>query len=129
MSRNDALRKIVALDPIGHREALQLRHQSPVSANHAPHQTFVAEMIEPALPAVSLARGVDQRQIARLVDRRDVLHFLRQVERLQRHRNSLREPDADEAAGRDRVAVAYQANRFLRADDLAAFPRLQAVER
>ena len=102
---------------------LQLRHQPPVPADHAPHQSFVAEMIEPALLAVALARGIDQREIARLVVRRDVLLFLREVERLQRHRDFFGETDADEAAGRDRVAVADQANRFLGADDLSAVRR------
>ena len=42
------------------------------------------------------------------------------MERLQRHRNPLGETDADEAAGRDGVAVAYQADRFLGGDDLAS---------
>ena len=65
--RDDALREIVGLDLVGDREALQLGHQSPVPADHAPHQAFMAEVIEAALLAVALARGIDQREIARLV--------------------------------------------------------------
>ena len=123
---DDALREIVGLDLVGDRETLQLRHQSPVPADHAPHQAFVAEVIEPAFLAVALACGIDQREIARLVDRRGVLLRLRQVERLQRHRDLFGETDADEAAGRDRVAVADEADRLLRADDLPAFARAVA---
>ena len=92
-------------------------------ADHAPHQPFMAEMIEPALLAVALARGIDQREIARLVRCPDVLLVFREKKRLQRHRDLFGETDADEAAGRDGVAVADKADRFFSADDLSAVRR------
>ena len=69
--RDDALRKVVGLDLVGDRETLQLGHQSPVSADHPPHQPVVAEVIEPALLAVSLPGRIDQREIPRLAARLD----------------------------------------------------------
>src|SRR5262249_45793293 len=118
-----ALRQVVGLDAIGDGEALQLRHQPPVAADHAAYQPLVAEMIESALLAVALARGIDQREIVRLADRLTTLLVGRQVALLERPRTPLGEADADEAAGRDGVAVADEANRLGGADDLAGLRR------
>src|SRR4029077_15929968 len=65
--RNHALRNIVRLDLIGDRQSLQFRHQPPMPADHAAHQTFVAKVIESPVVAVTLSCGIDQREIARLV--------------------------------------------------------------
>ena len=125
---HDALGKIVSLDLVRDRETLQLRHQSPMSADHPPHQTIMAKMVEPALLAVALACRVDERQIARLVERRRA-RVLRKIQRLQRHGDSFGKTDADEAARRDRVAVADETNGLFGADDLPALHRLRARPR
>ena len=65
---DDALRQVVGLDLARDRQRLQLGHQAPVPADDAPHQAAVGEMVEPALLAVALARGVDEAQAARLAD-------------------------------------------------------------
>ena len=48
---------------------------------------------------------------------------------LQRHRDALGEADADEAAGRHRVAVADQTDRVDRGYHLAAVPAAQRGEK
>ena len=111
--RDDALRKVVGLDLVGDSETLQFGYQSPVPADHASHQAFMAKMVEPALFAVALASGIDQREIARLAGRFDLLVF-RQIERLQCHRNFFGKTNADETACRDRVAVANRGEPPLR---------------
>ena len=110
--RDDALRKVVGLDPVFDRETLQLGDQPPMSADHAPHQAVAPEVIEPTLLAVALSGRIDQRQIARPAVRNVLL--------LERHRDPLGEADADEATGRDRVAVADEAHRLRGTDDLSA---------
>ena len=112
--RDHALRQVVGLDLVVHRQLLQLRHQAPVAADDALDQALVAEVVEAALLAVALAGGVDQRQVARRPRRRR-----RQEALLQRHGDVLGEADADEAAGGDGVAVADQRHRLGGADDLA----------
>jgi len=124
--RNHALRKVVRLDLIGNRQLLQFRHQTPVSPDDAPYQTFVAKMVEFAFVAVSLSRGIDQRQIARLVGVRNRLFTLREIELLDRQSDFLGEPDPDKAACGNRVPVSYQAGCFLGADDL---PAIQCLDR
>ena len=64
--RDDALGQVVGLDLIGKCQLLQLRNQAPMSADHPPDQSLVGQMVEPAIPAISLAGGIDQRQIARI---------------------------------------------------------------
>jgi hypothetical protein len=71
--RDNALRKVVCLDLIGDRETLQLGHQSLVAAYYAPNEALVTKMIESKLLSITLAGGVDQRQVARLWDRGAVL--------------------------------------------------------
>src|SRR6185369_11067262 len=80
----------------------------------------VAEVVQPALLAVALARRVDERQVLRPADAGIVAVVGCQEGFFERDRQVLGEADADEAAGRDGVAVAHQAHRGARADDLAA---------
>ncbi len=51
-----------------------------------------------------------------------------QVTLFERDGDVLREPDADEAAGGDGVAVANQRDGFARGDDLAVLERVQRFE-
>src|SRR6185295_18126943 len=118
--RNDALRKIVSLDLVGDRQFLQFRHQPPMPADHAAHQTFMAKVIESPVVAVTLTPGVDQREIARLVGARSRLIPLREEERLYFHGNFFGEADADKAACCNRVSVPYEAGGFFGADNLPA---------
>jgi hypothetical protein len=90
-----------------------------MAADHALDQPLMREMIEAAILAVALSRGIDQRQIARLALRIRRVAFAGEIKLLQRQRDFLREPDADKAAGGDGVAIANQAYGFCRRDDLA----------
>ena len=117
--RDHALRQVVGLDLVGDRQPLQRRHQAPVPADHAPHQSLMPEMVQAAQLAVTLAGRIHQRQVARLAAGRGMAIIARQVQLLERDCNRLGEADADEAAGGDRVAVADQAHRVGGADDLA----------
>jgi len=65
--RDHALRKVVSLDLVVQREALQFWHQPPVTANRAPDHSGVSKMIKSTGFAIALAGGVDEREIARLV--------------------------------------------------------------
>src|SRR5258707_12380573 len=76
-------------------------------------------MIESAFVAVSLPPGIDQRQIARLVDSGDRLITLREIERLDRQGDFFGEADPDKTAGGNRVTVSYETRRFLCADNLS----------
>ncbi|MET4823486.1 hypothetical protein ABH972_001075 [Bradyrhizobium ottawaense] len=116
---DDALRQIIGLDLTRDRELLQFWRKPPMSADHAPDQAFMREMVEAAILAVALARRIDQRQIARLALRIGGIALVGEIELLQRDRDLLGKADADEAAGRDRVAVTDQHDRFGRGDDLA----------
>src|SRR3954454_20182751 len=118
--RDDPLRQVVSLDLIGDRKTLEFRHQSPVPANDSSDEAGVPQMIESALLAIPLTGGIDQRQTARLLDARRVGVFRGKVKGFQCHRDFFGKPNADETAGRDRVAGAYQTNRLPRADDLPA---------
>ena len=89
----------------------------------------MAEMIESPLLAVALARRVDERQILGLAAGEEILSFAGHEEVLQRHGDLLGEADADEAAGRDRVAVADQANSFRGRHNLALFAGAQRGEK
>src|SRR4029077_1576492 len=96
--RNHALRNIVRLDLIGDRQSLQFRHQPPMPADHAAHQTFVAKVIEAPVVAVTLTCGVDQGEVARLVGGRNGLIPLREIERLYCQSDFFGETDADKTA-------------------------------
>ena len=60
------------------------------------HHARVAEMVEPARPAVALTRGEDQREVRRGVRGQESV--------LERGGEVFGEADADEAAGDDGVA-------------------------
>lgn len=64
--RDHALRKIIRLDLVGDRELLEFWRQAPMAADHAADQAFMREMVQTTVLAVTLARGIDQRQIVRL---------------------------------------------------------------
>ena len=65
-------------------------------------------MVEPARLAVALTGGIDEGEVPGLADIREQLILAGKVEFLERDRDLLGEADADEAAGRDRVAAADQ---------------------
>ena len=113
---DNALRQVVGLDLAGHRQRLQLRHQPPVAADDAANEPAVRQMVEPAFLAVALACRINQTEAARLAD----ATLLGAVEKalFQRDGDRLCKADADEAAGRDRVARADQAHRLARGRDL-----------
>src|SRR6185295_2612855 len=118
--RNDALRKIVSLDLIGDRQLLQFRHQPPMPADHAAHQTFVAKVIESPVVAVTLTSGVDQREIARLAGGRDRLITFREIQRFYCQSDFFGESDTDKTTCGNRVTVSNEAGCFLCRDNLSA---------
>src|SRR3974390_636292 len=121
--RDHALRKVVTLDSIGDRQALQLRHQSPVPAYYTPNEALVTKMIETEFLAVSLAGGVDQRQVPRLWDHGSALHFGRQITLFDGNRDFFGKADTHKPARRERIALAYQTNRLTRADYFSTIER------
>jgi hypothetical protein len=120
--RDHALRQVVGLDQVVDRELLQLRHQAPVAADGALDQPGMRQVVEAARAAVALAGGVEQGEVLRPAGRAG------EIQRLERDRDLLGEADADEAAGRDRVAAADQADRLGSADDLAVVHDLGRAE-
>ena len=108
------------LNLVSNCQALQFRHQTPVSTDDASYQSFVAKVIQSTFLAVALSCGIDQRQIAWLVGGRNRLITLREIERLDRQNDFLGEADPDKAACGNRVTISYEARRFLCADDLSA---------
>ena len=82
----------------------------------------MAEVIQPARLAVALARGVDQRQVARRAAAALGLRCEKTI--FERNRDAFGEADAHEAASRHRVAVVNQAHRLGRADDLVGTCRV-----
>jgi hypothetical protein len=74
----------------------------------------MGEMVEPALLAVALSRGVDEAQVARLADAVGAAGRAVEKARLQRDGDRLRKADADEAAGRNRVSRTDEACRLAR---------------
>ena len=123
-----ALRQIVALDLVGQDELLQLRHQPPVTADHPRDESLVSEVIEAAFAAVSLPRGIDEREVARAPLRLLARRLLREEVFLDRHGDTFGKADAYEPAGRDGVAIANQTHRLLRRDDFVASLRQLAAQ-
>ena len=72
-----------------------------------------ARWLRPRVRAVALAGGIEQGEVL------GPARGAGEMQRLERDRDLLGEADADEAAGRDRVAAADQADRLGGADDLA----------
>ena len=85
----------------------------------------MGEVIEAAMLAVALAGGIDQRQVRRLALRVGRVAFAGEIKRFERDGDFLGKADADKAAGGDRVAVADEAHRLRRGDDLALFRQAQ----
>src|SRR5690349_987391 len=100
--RDHALRQVVSLDLARDRELLQFRRKAPVPADDAADQALMGKVVEAAMLAVALARGIDQRQVARLALRVGRIALAREIQLLQRDRDLLGKADADEAAGGDR---------------------------
>ena len=99
-----------------------------MTADHAPDETSVPEMIEAAFLAVALARRIDEREIARMSGFRTFVVAGAEKSPLDRDCDLLGEADADEAAGRDRVAVANEFHRIRRGDDLSLFVAFEKGE-
>src|SRR5258705_10669036 len=82
-----------------------------MSADHAPDQTLVGEMVEPAILSVALAGRIEQGQVARPARGEEAL--------FERERDSFGEAGPAEPARADRIAIADQPDRFGRGNDLA----------
>ena len=81
-------------------------------SDHTAQQPVVRQMVQAPVLAIALTGRVDERQIAGFTLRAEAI--------LQRDRDFLREPDADEPGSGKRVTAADQADRFGCGDDLAA---------
>ena len=103
--RDHALRQVVGLDLVRRPRAAAASAPGP-SGRRSTRLTSPAwaRWFRPRVLAVALAGGIDQGQVARPAP----AVVLREMQRLERDRDLLGEADADEAAGRDRVAVADQ---------------------
>lgn len=108
--RQHALREIEGVALLGQCQRRQPRRRAPMAADHAARHAGVAEMVDAALGAVTLAGGVHQREVARLAGRQEAP--------LQRVRHGLCVARADEARAGHRPARLHQPRRFLRCDDL-----------
>ena len=116
--RDHSLRQVVGLDVAVDREHLELGHQAPVAADDALEKAVMAEVVQAARLAVALPGGVDQGQRARRAAAGLGLGGKEAL--LEREGDAFGKADADEAAGRDGVAVVDQAHRLRGADDLVA---------
>src|SRR6516225_6712442 len=94
-----------------------------MSADHAPHQAFVAKMVESPFVAIPLSGGVDQREIARLVGGRNRLIILCEIERLYCQSDPFGKTNPDKAACCNRVPVSYEPGCVLCGDNLSAIER------
>ena len=110
--RDHALRQVVGLDPVLHRQPADLGDQPPMPADHALEQPVMPEPVEPLLLAVALPRREQQRQVARLAGLEEAP--------LQPGQQIVRRADADEARGADRVAAADQGHGLGQAHHLVA---------
>ena len=126
--RDHALRQVVGLDPVRHGERLEFGHEPPVTADDAPHQAFVAEVVEASLLAVALARGVDERQSFRPADAVGSLFARFQKALLERDCDVLGKADADETGRGHRIAVANELHGFAGGHDLALLEALEALK-
>ena len=117
--RDHALRQVVGLNLVARGQCLKLRHQPPVPAHHALDQPAMAEMVEPALLAIALTRGVDQRKVARIAHAIVALLGLGEETFLKRHGDAFGKTDADKAASSHGVATAHQLHRLGGAHHLA----------
>src|SRR5438045_9699713 len=84
-------------------------------------QPFMREMVEAAILAVALPRGIDQSQVARLVLGVGRVAFAGKILLLQRQRDFFRKADADETSCGDSISIPNEAHGFGCRDDLALF--------
>ena len=136
-----ALRQVIGLDLVVEGELLQLRHEPPMAADHALDEPLMGEVVEAAVFAVSLAGSVDEGQVFWRAGRagrfsagagraRPLRHGAVAPEKslLERKRDLFGKSDADETAGRNRVAVADEPHRLRGAHHFAFFRRPQIGE-
>ena len=109
------LRPAVRLDAVVECQHAEARHEPPVPADDPAHHAVGPEVVQPARAAVALARRVDQGEVPRRAGGLEPP--------FQRERQLLGEPDADEAAGGDGVAVEDDLRRGVGRDDLVALHR------
>ena len=105
----NALREIVSFDFARERHAAQLGREVPVTTDDALQKAGVSKMVQATFRAVALASAVEQREVAR----RTAL----QKSPLQRRREHLRVPRADEAPDRDRRAGGNRRDGLSGGDD------------
>jgi hypothetical protein len=87
------------------------------------------EMIEPAMLAVALPRGIDQRQVARLAVPVRRIALAGEIALFQRHGDFLGKSDADKTAGGNGVPVANEPHRFRGRNNLALLRAAQIGQR
>ena len=125
---DDALGQVVGLDAVGHGEFLQARDETPVAADDAGDEAFMAEVVEAAVLAVALTGTVDEGQAFGLAAAVGVLVAGFKEALLERDGDVLGKADADEAGGGHGVAGADQFDGVGGADDLAGVAALGAHE-
>ena len=103
----------------------QFWHQTPVSANNAPYQPLMAQVIEAAFFPIALARGVNEREVSRFIDCRDIF---RQKLRFEYDGNFLCKADTDKTPCCNRVSVANETHRVLSGDYLSGIRRSKLCE-
>ena len=96
-----------------------------MTADDLLHQAVVCKMIESPLAPIPLTGRIDKREVAGMPRGRAVRVARGEETLLDRDRNLLGEADADEAASRQRVAVADEFHRVRRGDDLSLFVTLE----
>ena len=102
--RHHALRPVVGLDLVGHRQCAQPRGGAPVPADDAPDHAFVAVPPRAADGPVALARGVEERQVARMAGVEETP--------LDRGGHALGVAGAGEPGGGQRPPVLHEGGRF-----------------
>ncbi|SPA44927.1 hypothetical protein CBM2629_A170154 [Cupriavidus taiwanensis] len=105
-----ALRQVVALALLRHRQRGQPRGGAPVAADHGGSHAGVAEMIDAARAAVALPGRVHQRQVTRQPVAQEAL--------LQRLGHGLRVAGPDKARAGHGPAILHERRRFTRGDYL-----------
>jgi len=127
--RDHSLGQVVSLDLASDRQRLQLRHQSPMAANDAFHQTHMTKVIQPAFLSVALSGGIEERQVARPSAGGAGFLFRRQELLLDGDGNPFGKGDAHEASGRNCIAIANQAHGIGGGDDFVPLRRSRGGQR
>ena len=107
---NAAKRQIIRLDLVIERQAAELRHQRPMSADGTLDQPLMRETIEAAVLAVAGGGGEHQRQAGGLTRFEETL--------LDRDQQFVRRADADEAGYRHRITIPDDGGSFGRRNNL-----------